>query len=163
MRNYVLNGTRLCRSQAIIIKDNAIMMLRQSGKKTKEDFWVLPGGSNHRNENFDETMLRELKEEINVDVENYNLLDVFATNDDEYYLFTTYLVDLKEDDNPSPGVESVATQILNIEWLSIEDIMNDKHDDKFTMTKPNIKQLLNMAKKLNSDAINDNDPQEEFA
>lgn len=119
-----------------VIKDKQILLNLRSDTKT----WGIPGGSLEVGETLEETAKRELKEETNLDCDNFTLLNVFSGNDfyfkypngDELYsVIALYLADdfkgsLKITDDESidlsffskselPNLESRAKLI--IEWL----------------------------------------------
>ncbi len=148
MKNFTIGNKRVCRCQALIIKDNKLMLLRNSGKKTEKEFWLLPGGAIHIGETSEQAIIRELKEEINISLSTPKLLDFTASNVDEYMIYTTYLYILESTVEPNPGVEGVESQsdcckkILDIEWISIDEINKGKHSEKFRQTIPDIMCLL---------------------
>ncbi|WP_455485006.1 NUDIX hydrolase [Eubacterium sp.] len=119
-----------------VIKDKQILLNLRSDTKT----WGIPGGSLEIGETLEETAKRELKEETNLDCDNFTLLNVFSGNDfyfkypngDELYsVIALYLADdfkgsLKIIDDESidlsffskselPNLESRANFI--IDWL----------------------------------------------
>ena len=119
-----------------VIKDKQILLNLRSDTKT----WGIPGGSLEVGETLEETAKRELKEETNLDCDNFTLLNVFSGNDfyfkypneDELYsVIALYLADdfkgsLKITDDESidlsffskselPNLESRANLI--IDWL----------------------------------------------
>ena len=59
-------------SRAIIIEDNKLLtMFRRKVKKdgSVKEYYVIPGGGLEENETLEENVIRELKEEFNVDIE----------------------------------------------------------------------------------------------
>jgi len=54
------------RVAAIVIKDGEILLVRHS--KYGTSYWLLPGGGVHYGETLEEALVRELKEETNLDV-----------------------------------------------------------------------------------------------
>ena len=60
-----------------VIKDKQILLNLRSDTKT----WGIPGGSLEIGETLEETAKRELKEETNLDCDNFTLLNVFSGND----------------------------------------------------------------------------------
>lgn len=120
----------------VVIKDKQILLNLRSDTKT----WGIPGGSLELGETLEETAKRELKEETNLDCDNFTLLNVFSGNDfyfkypngDELFsVIALYLADdfkgsLKITDDESidlsffskselPNLESRANLI--IDWL----------------------------------------------
>ena len=59
-----------------IVKDNEILLV----KKVSEDKWSLPGGFQELNESIEETVIREIKEELNMDAKIGELISIFSSN-----------------------------------------------------------------------------------
>ncbi|MBW2981926.1 NUDIX domain-containing protein [Candidatus Woesearchaeota archaeon] len=81
---------------AVVIRDNKFLMVRKVGK----DIWTNLGGKPEQGESEDQTLLREIKEEIHCDAEIIKKLGDFkakAVFDDAIVKLSTYLVDLKGD------------------------------------------------------------------
>ena len=60
---------------AVIKKDNHFLIVQRNKKKHLGLKWEFPGGKVHQNENFEEALLREIKEELNIKI---NLQDKIA-------------------------------------------------------------------------------------
>lgn len=58
--------------KAIIIDDNRILCL-----KNERNEWDLPGGKINSNEDIEECLIREVKEEVNLDINNLKILKPF--------------------------------------------------------------------------------------
>ena len=58
--------------------DNELLLLHRTGK-VGEDTWGLPGGKMEKNETFEECIIREAKEEVNLDIHKTSFADI--TND----------------------------------------------------------------------------------
>lgn len=116
----------------IIIDNNKIALVRKArgGYKGKLD---LPGGGIEHTELPNDTLIRELKEEADVEVTNFSLLDVTATNivwqmeenlmEDLHHIGILYLVTvsgtkLKSD---ADGLDSEGC-----EWYEINDLTRDE-------------------------------------
>ena len=59
------------RTSAIIIKDNKILLMHR--KKNGKEYWVFPGGGVEDTETAKEGIIREVKEETNLEVTKCNL------------------------------------------------------------------------------------------
>lgn len=114
----------------LVIKDNSIALIRKSrgAYKGKLD---LPGGSFEHGERPVETLAREIKEELGVDVEEYELFDnesvvVDWNYDGEdvnmHHIGLFYKVLLKDDNlkSDSDGLDS-----LGASWYKISDLKED--------------------------------------
>ena len=114
---------RIVRCQAVIFKGNRILVLRQYNYERKEEYWMLPGGGLEKGETEKECIIREMKEETNLDVEvNGILFDEPGNGKDVYQRYITFLC------VPIPGsVESIGREtvsyrkILELVWISLSD------------------------------------------
>ena len=61
----------------VVIQDNKILLNLRSDTNT----WGIPGGSLELEETLEEAAARELKEETNLQAENFKLLNVFSGRD----------------------------------------------------------------------------------
>lgn len=137
LRKYIGHNPLICAGATVaVIKDKQILLNLRSDTKT----WGIPGGSLEIGETLEETAKRKLKEETNLDCDNFTLLNGFSGNDfyfkypngDELYsVIALYLADdfkggLKITDDESidlsffskselPNLESRAKLI--IDWL----------------------------------------------
>lgn len=80
------------RAVAVIIKNNQILLMRRI--KNDQQYFVFPGGSVEKNENPEDTVVRELQEEFTLDISiTKELFQIINTVNDrtrkEYY----YLID----------------------------------------------------------------------
>ena len=57
-------------ARAVIIQDGKVLTMfrRKTKDGTTSEYYVIPGGGQEENETLEETVLRELKEEMNVDI-----------------------------------------------------------------------------------------------
>ena len=117
----------------IIINDDKIVLIKKArgGYKGKLD---LPGGGIEHTEMPDETLKREIMEEVGVEVLNYSLLDVIAANikwkikedliEDLHHIGILYVVeiigtDLKRD---ADGLDSDGADFYEIDKLSKKEL-----------------------------------------
>ena len=114
---------RIVRCQAVVLKDDKILVLKQYNYKRQEEYWMLPGGNLEDGETEEEGVKRELKEETNLEVEVKGVIfDEPSNGKDEYERYITFLC------APIPGsVESVGSEtvsfrkILELVWVSLSD------------------------------------------
>ena len=124
----------------LVIKDNKILLIKKKGGPYDGKL-DLPGGTIEFNESIEESLKRELLEEVGIEILDYNLFDVVSTNikwiyKDELvetkhiailYLIKDYKNEIKE----------------NIEITEInDDSMGAEYFDISKLTK---KQLSNIA------------------
>lgn len=114
---------RIVRCQAVIFKDNRILVLRQYNYKRQEEYWMLPGGNLEGGETEEEAIKRELKEETNLEVEIKGIIfDEPANGKDEYQRYVTFLCVQIPGSVESIGSETVSyRKILELVWVSLSD------------------------------------------
>ena len=59
---------RHTRYQGLIIQDHKILLIRHTQHSTNRSYWVIPGGGIEQPETEEECVIREMKEETNLDV-----------------------------------------------------------------------------------------------
>ncbi len=127
-----MKETRHLGAYGLVIKDNKIALIRKSrGAYTgKLD---LPGGSFEHGERPEETLKREIKEELGVDVKDYELFDAESvlvdwTHHDEmenmHHIGIFYLVTLNDDNvkTDADGLDSLGASWYDIDKLTEEDV-----------------------------------------
>jgi ADP-ribose pyrophosphatase YjhB (NUDIX family) len=96
---------RRVRYQGLIIKDDAVLLIRHTRLADDVSYWVIPGGGIEPGESEEECVIREMKEETNLDVRVEGLLFEGATIADDPYLWNkTYLCRIISGE-PAPGYE----------------------------------------------------------
>ncbi len=119
-------------SYGIIIKDEKIALIKKArgGYKGKLD---LPGGGIEHTELPTETLKREIREEAGINITDYELFDVTATNikwemepnlwEDLHHIGILYIVDTQELNlkNEADGLDSEGA-----EWFNINDLEKDQ-------------------------------------
>lgn len=117
----------------VIIKDNKIILVKKArgGYKGKLD---LPGGGIEHTELPEEALKREIMEEAGINITNYKLLDVVATNikwemepnlwEDLHHLGILYTVDTNELflKNEADGLDSNGANWYNITELNKKEL-----------------------------------------
>ena len=114
---------RIVRCQGVIFKGNRILVLRQYNYERKEEYWMLPGGGLEKGETEKECIIREMKEETNLDVEvNGILFDEPGNGKDVYQRYITFLCVQIPGSVESIGRETVSyRKILELVWISLSD------------------------------------------
>ena len=59
---------------AIIILNNKVLIGRRNANQALGGYWEFPGGKVEKDESFHEAAIRELKEELNINVNQSNLI-----------------------------------------------------------------------------------------
>lgn len=119
---------RVC---AVIIHDGKVLAMKDS----HADYYYLPGGRVQFNETAEEALLRELKEELNIDASiirplyfNQSFFNEDALKIDYHEICIYYLVDVSKTNVLSrgdsfDGDETVKKQ--KFEWLSFEKVKQE--------------------------------------
>lgn len=131
------------RSVAVIIKDNHLLIHQAVG----DDFWALPGGRVELHEPSKATVVRELKEELDLDCEVERHLwyveNFYEYSTKKYHeIANYYLVNVPEStkiapNQEFPGIEESVNLVFC--WVPIESVSNYN-------LKPNflIKNIVNL-------------------
>ena len=109
------------RVQAIIVRARRILMAKHRADET--EWWCLPGGGLEGGETLEEGVLREVKEECNVEGRVLRLTSnlIEASGVESF----TYLVDIG-DQEPSlghdPEVDSKTPILIDLQWLALDEV-----------------------------------------
>ena len=75
-------------SSAIILKDKRILLIKRSNYTTVyPGFWSCPGGRAEKNETPEQNVIREVKEEVNLEFEPTKLIKKGFYENNNLYLF----------------------------------------------------------------------------
>jgi len=114
---------REVRCQGVILKDRQVLVMRHYNSLRKEEYWMLPGGGLENNETEEECVIREIKEEANMDVD---VIDILLNNEgtgiDVYKRYVTFLCVPKDKSMGRVGNETDNhRKILDLVWCSLDD------------------------------------------
>lgn len=113
------------RAFAAIIKDNYILMTKHV--YPDGSFWTLPVGGLEAGETFEDAVIREVKEEVNLDVE---VVDYLFTGQYSHGEERCFLVRPINDKDASLGYDpEVGEQqtLKEVKWHSLESMKDDLH------------------------------------
>jgi 8-oxo-dGTP diphosphatase len=109
---------------AVIIKDGKIALI-QRGNEPGKGKWSIPGGLVELGEHLEQTVIRETKEEVNLDVIDPTLIDAVDNVDyDEqgkikyHYVILEYLVQV------TGGTLKAETDAVAVEWVPFDKVEN---------------------------------------
>lgn len=104
-------------------RDNQVLMLQRSRSKT----WCLPGGRLNQGEQWDEALLRELNEELNINLANPQ---PFAVNVITDQWQTKYCVYFMFENNDVQDIR-LSEEHSDYKWVGVDDIDDlDVEDEK---------------------------------
>ena len=115
---------RITRCQAAVLRGDRILLVKHTNLVTGRTYWWLPGGGCKPGETQEEAVVREVKEEICLDVRVERLL--FVTQDPQkryaYRRFATYLCTPLSGESAlgAEGYES-GHPIVEMGWFSLWD------------------------------------------
>ena len=129
------------RVRAIIIKNNKLLVV----KRTKADkvYWVLPGGGVEDGETVEQAMIREGKEELNLNLKVGNFIVIIKSGkketkgqDEFFYQCEIIGGQLRKGDGPEFQEGTNYKGSYDFEWISIKEL--DKYDLRPEEIKGNI-------------------------
>jgi ADP-ribose pyrophosphatase YjhB (NUDIX family) len=116
---------RIVRCQAAIIQDGKILLIKHLDRKTGNTYWWLPGGGLKPNETKEDCVIREVKEETNLDVKIERLLFENAGSDKYHYKWFSTFQCTPVAGKECPGDEFSTTRlIVEVTWF---DLDNETH------------------------------------
>ena len=105
-------------SAAIIIEDGKVLLARRAKGEKLEGYWEFPGGKREENETIDECLVREIREELSLDIE---VVGEFDTSDYKYPGGQIRLIGLLAE--IQNGVISMTVHDL-VEWIEISSVLD---------------------------------------
>lgn len=142
---------RHTRYQGLVVKDHQVLLIKHRVHATGQGYWVIPGGGREPGETEQECVIRELKEETNLEIQVERLLfDEPGHPDGVYKWRKTYLC-RSVGGQASPGYEpefeaAENYSIVEVGWFDLQDESQwgtDLIQDPFTYP-----QLVRTRKKL---------------
>lgn len=122
------------RVAGIIIQENSILLIQHI--KNEKKYWLVPGGGVDWGESLEEALIREYKEETNLDIEVKDFLffsETISPDKNKHVINLYFLVKIKNDSETMKiGNE---TNLSDLKYVSKEEIQNIK-------LYPNIKEQL---------------------
>ena len=117
-----MNAERIIRHQAAIIRDHHILLVRQRGEGGYE-WWNVPGGGREEGESEEQCVIREAKEETDLDVKVQRLLiDGRSHPHSMYRRFKTYLcTPVGGEAQPGSGPEVADGWLIDVGWFDLRD------------------------------------------
>ena len=97
--------TRHTRYQGLIIRDHKVLLITHRQHSTGRSYWVIPGGGREGSETDQECVIREMKEETNLDVKIESLVFDEPAHPDGVYKWRKSFICTPVSGEPSPGYE----------------------------------------------------------
>jgi 8-oxo-dGTP pyrophosphatase MutT (NUDIX family) len=118
--------TRKTRYQGFIVRDHHVLLIKHREHATGGSYWVIPGGGLDEDETEEQCMIREMKEETNLDVKVERLVfDELAHPGGVYRWRKTYLcspIGGTASSGYEPEPEAAAGySISEVAWFDLRD------------------------------------------
>ncbi|MCK4898501.1 MAG: NUDIX hydrolase [Anaerolineales bacterium] len=131
---------RHTRYQGVVVRDHQALLIKHWEFKSGRGYWVIPGGGIELGESEEECVMRELKEETNLEVEVIRLLFEEADHPDGMYACRKTYLCRSLSGEPSPGFEpeleaQANYSIAEVRWFDLHkdsDWPADLRNDPFT-------------------------------
>lgn len=107
---------------AVVKKDNKLLLIKEKLEDEKE-YWIVPGGGVRFGENLEEAVLRELKEEVGLELTNIKLIDfhqAIFTNFNYHTIIFFFLAETKG----LPKISKKEKKVLEACFFTVEEISN---------------------------------------
>jgi 8-oxo-dGTP diphosphatase len=122
---------------AVIIKDNQILLV-QRGAEPFKGYWATPGGYISWNESAEQTVIREVKEETNLDVTNPRLVAVHS----DPHRHPKQVINLVYYVSEVSGDLKHGDDALDARWFPLDEIPNELALDHATNIKETIEKYI---------------------
>jgi 8-oxo-dGTP diphosphatase len=142
---------RHTRYQGAIIKDHGILLIRHKVHSTGRAYWVIPGGGIEGSESEEECVIREMKEETNLDVTIDRLVFDEPMRPDDVYKWRKTFICHPVSGKASPGYEpepeaAADYYISEVRWFDLRD--EDSWDDELFQDPYTYPQLVRLRQVL---------------
>ena len=129
---------RHTRYQGAIIKDHRILLIRHKQNSTGRAYWVIPGGGIDGSESEEECVIREMKEETNLDVTIDRLVFDEPAHPEGVYKWRKTFICHPVSGKASPGYEpepeaAADYSISEVRWF---DLRNERSWDDALFQNP---------------------------
>ena len=127
------------RVAGILIEKNKILLIEH--KKNDKKYWLIPGGGVDWGESTAEALIREYKEETNLDVtvDKFLFLSETIAPDKEKHVINLYFKVKKDENSKAEMILGDETNLNDLRFVSKDEIENIKI---YPNIKEQIKQLL---------------------
>lgn len=110
------------RARVIIYNPDLTAILLIHRQKKQRNYWVVPGGGAKRSETPRETAIREINEELQIELTPAQLRQLFVI-DDEYFFLTDYRQKAVPDISGEEKERSTSTNVYRPAWISLSELL----------------------------------------
>jgi len=109
-------------SLLLLVKNNKFLLVKRSFlEKNYSGHWGLPGGSVEKNETPTDALIREIKEELGINLPNFRLLKKYNEND---WLINVYVYNSSEFDENNITLNQEHTEFGFFSYYEINNMKN---------------------------------------
>lgn len=110
------------RARVIIYNPDLTAILLIHRQKKQRNYWVVPGGGAKRSETPRETAIREINEELQIELTPAQLRQLFVI-DDEYFFLTDYRQKAVPDISGEENERSTSTNVYRPAWVTLSELL----------------------------------------
>lgn len=110
------------RARVIIYNPDLTAILLIHRQKKQRNYWVVPGGGAKRSETPRETAIREINEELQIELTPAQLQQLFVI-DDEYFFLTDYRQKAVPDISGEEKERSTSTNVYRPAWVTLSELL----------------------------------------
>lgn len=112
------------RSSAIIIRDNNVLLMHR--RKDGDEYWTFPGGGVEEGENWETTVVREVKEETSLNVLSCELafMNQSYEGGNEHPFYVCEVNDSQAVLGGEEKEKSSESNFYELEWINLADLQN---------------------------------------
>lgn len=110
------------RARVIIYNPDLTAILLIHRQKKQQNYWVVPGGGAKRSETPRETAIREINEELRIELTPAQLRQLFVIGD-EYFFLTDYRQKAVPDISGEEKERSTSTNVYRPAWVTLSELL----------------------------------------
>lgn len=115
--------------KAFILDNDKLLMIQKSDKDiVNPNKWEVPGGKLEFGETIDEALLREVKEEVGIDIEIGEPFDIwqwqFSNGEDDIQIVAVARFCKAITKNLTSQYQVSSDNIAKMEWVSLDEVLN---------------------------------------
>ncbi len=98
-----------------------VLLVKRAAREEEGSQWSIPGGTNMSGESIEETLLREIKEELGVNVVVHVLFKEYENSDSQRSIRSYYFVG----DIEGSEIRLDTDELSDFKWFPFEDVPKD--------------------------------------
>jgi 8-oxo-dGTP diphosphatase len=102
---------------AVVVSDGALLMV-QRGREPAQGLWSIPGGRVEFGEYLADALVREVKEETDLDIEVGDLIGIAEVVGDPHYVILDFGARVVGSNKPTPSGD-----VAEARWVTFEEVL----------------------------------------